>query len=107
MENIGFKPVPIQSDMRKIEQSVQKQMQMIQKKKGVSAEDTEAKDVIDKDALYNTNGTGTGTGTEAGDTSNSFLGKTIDDSRDIPEDDAKPRRAKRAGNKIGAVSKQK
>ena len=106
MENIGFKPVPIQSDMRKIEMSVQKQMAMIQKKKGVSAVDTEAKDVIDKDALYNTGGTAPGTDA-GGDTSNSFLGKTIDDSRDIPEDDAKPRRAKKAGNKVGAVSKQK
>lgn len=55
MENIGFKPVPIQTDMQKIEASVKKQLDMIMKKKGVVSEkvETEAKDVIDKAALYN------------------------------------------------------
>ena len=36
MENIGFKPVPINSDMQKIEASVKKQLDMILKKKGVA-----------------------------------------------------------------------
>ena len=55
MELIQFKPVPIQTDMKKIEASVKKQMEMIisKKKKDIQAVDTEAKDVIDKEALYN------------------------------------------------------
>jgi hypothetical protein len=35
MENIGYKPVPINSDMGKIEASVKKQTDLILKKKGI------------------------------------------------------------------------
>lgn len=38
MENIGYKPVPVQTDMQKIEESVKKQQKMILEKKGISVE---------------------------------------------------------------------
>ena len=49
MENIGFKPVPIQTDMQKIEESVKKQQEVILKKKGITKEEFEAQNKKDED----------------------------------------------------------
>lgn len=54
MEMVGYKPEPIESDMTRIEDSVKKQLELIVKKKAKENSDvnTDAKDVIDKEALY-------------------------------------------------------
>ena len=54
MEMTGYKPVPVNTDASKIEESVAKQIaETIQSQKGKrKAKKNEAKDVIDKDALF-------------------------------------------------------
>lgn len=87
MENIGYKPVPIQTDMQKIEESVKKQLDQIMQRKGINLVDTEAKDVIDKKALY-------------GDTAATKENDELVFGEDMP---APKRKKKKGANKVGAV----
>lgn len=52
MENIGFKPAPIQTDMQKIEQSVKKQREAILDRKGIPRDqqfDTDKQDESERE----------------------------------------------------------
>jgi hypothetical protein len=106
MENIGFKPVPIQTDMQKIEASVKKQLEMIMKKKGAITDqlESEAKDVIDKEALYRNDES------QGDETMTAFSGKASDMTATAiekpPEEEEVPqKRRRRRGNKIGTLAK--
>ena len=105
MENIGYRPVPINSDMSKIEASVKKQTDLILKKKGMLDEklETEAKDVIDKAALYKNEELISET------MQSGLLGQDSDTTKidQTMEDNYVSKRPNKRGNKVGVVSRAK
>lgn len=109
MENIGYKPVPIQTDMHKIEVSVKKQLDMIMKKKGVVIDkiQTEAKDVVDKAALYSTDEVQVNTTVTSGfpEKASATDDETKVAAEFVESDEPAKKRRRRRGNKIGAVAK--